>query len=664
MKKTITFALLVLLTFTPLFQNPVEASTVSGHQMETELNYWIQKDVIRTDSKFNPNKAVTRGEFASYLARALELPTSTKYTFKDLKAGSGATIEIQNAAGAGLLSGYPDGTFRPNDKITRQQMAGMIYKAFRYMDLPIQKTNFTFKDTNKISPNFREAVSAAVFLGIIRGDHQKNGVYFKPQDSATIAHAAAFLFRMQAAAERLKPTEPTNPTDPETPEVDPEIYKVSKISNGQVNPTNAFYKTYEAALAEYNAASSIQVIQKGSDIIKMKAGRAFGAQNPKQYTSLYSDKTLRNEVTYITKGREMKYVGSGAEYVIVEFAGSTFYAKHNEVDLVPTELVTGYDYYEVISGVLTHSTYDNIGKTRGVYNVGPAAPGMANGKKYTSLDGVHFAEVGTKNVITHYPYFQFQSVRQPTTYTAAELDSYINWALADRQSTGIARYKDATVKSKLIGLGEYLKSVEKTYRVNAMFILATAIHESDYGISANAQTKNNIFGIRVFDSSPEMGEIYVTPENSVNAFIQRYINLNYANPLGAHANGAVPGNKAVGINVKYASDPNWGSKIAGHMWKMDTFLGGRDHKQVQLGTINYTGPAGVNVRTSPEVRADNKLFTYKPKDPGFEASFGYPVVIVEEVAGSDGYVWYKVVADINPPSDYGWIRSDLVNKIN
>ena len=61
---------------------------------------------------------------------------------------------------------------------------------------------------------------------------------------------------------------------------------------------------------------------------------------------------------------------------------------------------------------------------------------------------------------------------------------------------------------------------------------------------------------------------------------------------------------------------------------------------------------------------DNKLFSYKPKDPGFEASFGYPVVIVEEVTGGDGYVWYKVLADINPPSDFGWIRSDLVNKID
>ncbi|BAQ10094.1 N-acetylmuramoyl-L-alanine amidase [Bacillus sp. OxB-1] len=666
MKKLVTFALIAMLFLSPLFQAKVEASDIKGHQMQSELEYWIAKGVIRADSKgnYHPNKAVTRGEFASYITRALDLPVSTKYTFKDMSKNSSLTVEIQNAAGAGILSGYPDGTFRPNEKITRQQMAGMMYKAMRHMQLPANATKFTFKDSKKISPNFVDAVSAAVNLNIIRGDHRKDGVYFNPQDNATIAHAAAFLFRLFAAAEVLKPSEPSTPGTPTVPDVDPEVYKVSTISNGQVVPTTALYRTYEEALAVYNASSSVRAIQKNNKIIKMKSGRAFGSENPKQLTSLYDNSNFRNEVTYIQKGREMKYIGSSADHVIVEVAGSTFYAKQNEVDLVPTELVTGYDYYEVEGGLLVHHTYDNLKKTRGVYTVGPAANTMRNGKRYTSLDGVHFSEVGSNNVITYYPYFQFQSVRQPTSYSAVELEHYIQEILKDREKTGIARYKDATLKSKLVGLGDYLKLMEEQHRVNAMFILAAAIHESDYGMSANAQTKNNIFGIKVFDSSPEMGEMYIHPTYSVDAFISRYMNLNYANPSGAHANGAVPGNKAVGFNVKYASDPNWGSKIAGHMWRIDSFLGKRDMNQAKLAVISYTGTTGVNVRTSPDVTSTNKLFTYKPKDPGHNAAFGYPLVIVDETTGSDGYVWYKVLADINPPAaDYGWIRSDLVRKI-
>ena len=208
-----------------------------------------------------------------------------------------------------------------------------------------------------------------------------------------------------------------------------------------------------------------------------------------------------------------------------------------------------------------------------------------------------------------------------------------------------------------------MKTVEEKHKVNALFILATAIHESDYGISSPAQKINNIFGIGVFDSTPDKGEMYESPKNSVDAFIREYMNKNYANPLGGYANGAVPGNKIVGINVMYPSDPNWGSKIAGHMWRIDSFLGNKDYQQADLGRIIYDGSVGVNVRTSPNPMSA-KLFTYKQKDPGLNAAFGYPVVIVDETTGTDGYQWYKVISDMNPPADYGWIRSDLVERIN
>lgn len=665
MKKLFTITLLALLLWSPIFQTVAEASDVKGHQMETELNYWINKGVIKPDTKgnYNPNKAVTRGEFASYLARALDLPTSTKYTFTDLKANSSLTVEIQNAAGAGILSGYPDGTFKANEKISRQHMAGMMYKAMRYMKLPEQKSNFRFKDTNKISANFVNPVAVAHSLNIIRGDHRKDGVYFNPQDNATIAHASAFLFRMVAAAEKLKPSEPTKPGTPDIPDVDPEVYKVSSISGKQLKSTNALYKTYEDALAAYNASSSIQVIQKGDKIIKMKAGKAFGSDTKGNTTVLYKDSTFKSIATSIEEGREFKYVGSSADHVIVEVGGLTYYAKQNEVDLVPTDLVTGSDYYEVRQGVLYHHTYNNISKKYADYSIGPASSSMQNGAKYTSLDGVHFKESGSNKVVTYYPYFQFQSVRQPSNYTGAELDRYISEILIDRQQTGIARYQDASTQSKLIGLGKYLKTVEETHQVNALFILAATIHESDYGISKPAQQKNNIFGIQVFDSDPDLGAVYSSPEKSVDAFISEYMNKNYANPLGGYANGAAPGNKVTGFNVRYAADPNWGSKIAGHMWRIDTHLGKKDYQNVDLGIVSYEGSVGVNVRTSPDAMSP-KLFSYKQKDPGLNAAFGYPVVIVDETTGTDGDKWYKVISDLNPPSDYGWIRSDLVKRIS
>lgn len=641
--------------------------------MKEELTFWVNKGVIQTDAKGNvyPNRAVTRGEFASYLARSLSLPVSTKYTFKDLKANQSRTIEIQNAAGAGILSGYPDGTFKANQQITRQQMAGMISKAFRHLNVPVNSTVVQFKDSKKISPNFVGAVSAASNLKIIRGD---NG-YFKPTSNATIAHASAFLYRMFAVTDQGGSPTPVPPT---VGNENPKVHKVSSISNSQLNVTNDSYLSFADALAAYNATSVIQTISINNKIIKMKSGQLFAAENPKQYTSLYSDTALKNEVTYVQKGHELEYIGSSEERVVVGVGGYTYYAKHAEVDLVPTQLSKGASYYIVNNdGLLVHypyyRTYD--AKSRQYsgrytdYTVGPASPAMKKGQTYTSNDGVHFKEKGSSQVVTYYPYFQFQSVRQPSSYSAADLNRFIAYALDARQKTGIARYKNASTKSKLIGLGTYAKKMEELHNVNAMFIIATAIHESDYGMSANAQTKNNIFGIRVFDSSPDKGEYYQNPTKSIDAFITRYINLNYANPFGAYANGAAPGNKAVGFNMKYASDPFWGSKIAGHMWRIDQFLGQKDANQAELAFISYSGSTDVNIRTSPTSKQNNNiLFAYKAKNPGELSAFGYPIVIVDRAKDEDGYTWYKVFADTNPefksPTQrYGWIHSDLVTLI-
>src|SRR5699024_2280701 len=252
------------------------------------------------DAKGNvyPNRAVTRGEFASYLARSLELPTSTRYTFNDLKVNHSRTIEIQNAAGAGILAGYPDGSFKANQQITRQQMAGMIFKAFRFLEIPIKSTTVQFKDSKKISSNFVPAVSAASSLNIIRGDQG----YFKPTSNATIAHASAFLFRMFAVADGKGSTRP--PTNVGGTE-NPKVHKVSSISNSQLNVTDESYITFEDALAAYNASSIVQTISVNNKIIKMKSGQAFASENPKQYTSLYSDTSLKNEVTYVQKGYEL-----------------------------------------------------------------------------------------------------------------------------------------------------------------------------------------------------------------------------------------------------------------------------------------------------------------------------------------------------------------------
>ena len=668
-KKIVGLAIAFIVAFTFTTQTTTHANDIKGHQMVTELTYWANLDVIRPDSKgnYNPNRAVTRGEFASYITRALKLPASSTYTFKDLKAGDALTLEIQAAAGANILSGYNDGTFRPNDKITRQHMAGMLKNALRYAKVPLDVTPLTFKDNNKITDNFKPAVATNVYYKIISGSHTKNGVYFNPQDSATIAHAAAFLYRANNAIQQYAVVE--NPDDdttttPEVPVVNPNVYYVAKVSSGTITKNPTVYFNYDQAEAAMTATGS-NLIYKGDRIIKMSQGIASAADTDANTVTVYSDKNFTKALTYAVKGSEFKYFGSNDSYAIVQLADTKGYAKVNEVTLTPTSMIKGQNYYYVAGGFLTHKIYDHLKQAYvGDYVIGDAPSFMKSGAQYYSQDGVNFYsdKLLTSKVGTYYSYFQFQSVRQPSNYTAEELDNMIMTLLEERKATGLARYANATTDSRLIGMGSLLKQVEAEHHVNALFILATSMHEGDYGISTNSLQKNNIFGIKVFDADPTNGEMYDSRDDSVLAFINRYVNLNYAPQTGAYAKGASPGNKTAGMNVHYASDPFWGSKIAGHMFRLDNRFGKKDYKQSKVAFVSYENGHLVNIRTEP-AQTSALHYTYKAKYVGETSVFGYPVVIVEETQGNDGYVWYKILSDANPPEQYGWVRSDLVQVV-
>ncbi|MER1998639.1 MAG: S-layer homology domain-containing protein, partial [Lysinibacillus sp.] len=132
MKKILGLILATILIVCVLPAKHSFANDIANHQMKTELTYWANKGVILPDAKgnYNPDKLVTRGEFATYITRALNLPaTNSTHTFKDINAGTTLAQNVSAAINAKIISGYSDGTFRPNDKITRQQMAVMLSRA-------------------------------------------------------------------------------------------------------------------------------------------------------------------------------------------------------------------------------------------------------------------------------------------------------------------------------------------------------------------------------------------------------------------------------------------------------------------------------------------------------------------------------------------------------
>lgn len=671
MKSISKFVAAVLLVGAVLgFASPSQASDiVPGSTLEKEMKEMIELGVLTGygNDVFKPKDNVTREQFAAFISRALKLPAGT-HTFKDVPASSQLSDEIGSVYAAGLMEGVSTTNFNPKALITREQMAQTLKSALVFSKMELKEKRVEFSDKNAfVSSGGIKAVYNVMYYDITVGmPDGKGGLKFAPEDSATREQAAAFISRFLKAKETTpEPVQPAPPTTvPNPTPVDNSLYYLGYVENGQLVKQQFSHTNYESAAESFKNTPTAKALLRGNEIIRVKSGLAFGDRvlnGVKQVTTVYYDQAFKNQATYIEHGREIRYIDSNADFVKVQVGGTIGYVKHSEVDFVPYEMITDRDYYMVNQwGTLYHYQYNYVENKRGNFSIGPAPAAMAKNVKYYSHDGTHFTAGSSK--VTHYPYFQYQSVRTTTSYTAAELDSFIMQRLTELNNSS-AKYKDAITKSKLIGTGQYFIEMQNKYNINALFMLAAAMHESENGTSKNAQEKNNLFGIRVFDGSPHEGTVYTKPEASIDAFAREYMNRNYANPNGAYANGAAPGNKTTGFNVSYASDPTWGAKVAGHMFRIDLALGQKDIGKHKLGITNT---ASTNVRNTPN---GTLVYQFKREYLGVDNAFGYPVIILETVKGPDGYNWYKVNTDLNPGdvnhnSGFGWIRSDLVDIIN
>ena len=85
-----------------------------------------------------------------------------------MKGGHGATWDILFLYKKGIIGGYPDGTFRPNEPITRAQASSMLLRA---MDIPLQENpTASFKDVSKKSTHYR-TLATINEKGILRGEN-------------------------------------------------------------------------------------------------------------------------------------------------------------------------------------------------------------------------------------------------------------------------------------------------------------------------------------------------------------------------------------------------------------------------------------------------------------------------------------------------------------
>lgn len=101
-----------------------------NHWAAADIRIAKQKGFIggRADGSFGPNQPVTREELAAMLSRVLKLPQSSANTleFSDVDSDRWSAEAIQSLTDYGIVHGYKDGTFRPRQPVTRAEMAAML----------------------------------------------------------------------------------------------------------------------------------------------------------------------------------------------------------------------------------------------------------------------------------------------------------------------------------------------------------------------------------------------------------------------------------------------------------------------------------------------------------------------------------------------------------
>ncbi|ANU13989.1 S-layer protein/ peptidoglycan endo-beta-N-acetylglucosaminidase, putative [Planococcus halocryophilus Or1] len=634
MKKLLLGFLAVLLALSVFTEETAKAADdLTGHAYEDEIRELMELGIIEgyNDGTIRPNKEVTRAEFAKMVVQSFELGTAAEsasienavftaaataatLNFKDVLPEKWYYNPIAAAVDAGIIKGYPDNTFKPDELINREQMSTMVSRALTAKGIVINVSEtqaLGFTDTSTIRNEHKDHVRILSHLGIVTGNKDNS---FRPKDSSKRWMVAVVMLR---ARDEVFP--------PQNLE-----FQASAVAADKTTVVKHF-DTFAQAKEYVQNNTKVQAVERSNQILWMKQGIV----TTNAFTEVYPTDSLKPSTStfrpYVPANTEMKFIDSTATTVKVELAGKVGYVSSKVVRVIPQQMQKGQSYYEVYGSSLVHKIFNHsTGSYASTGIVGKAPKEFVSGMKYYSWDGATFTNASGAKVAESYQYFNMLPLHTETNYTAEELDKYLQDKFPYYNQT--VNGKKWTV-SPLVGAGKFFKEMEATHKINALYLLSHAIHESQWGTSKIAQDKFNLFGYGAVDGDAyNRAYAYLSFRESIEDAAIR-INKGYQSPTGSYYNGSILGNKGIGMNVRYASDAFWGEKIAGHMFRTDQFLGSKDVNQHKLG---YTTTSPLNFRKDPSTSFAS-LYTLKTSE--------VPVVIHTETTAASGSLWYEVASE-------------------
>ena len=457
--------------------------------------------------------------------------------------------------------------------------------------------------------------------------------------------------------------------------------EVKNFEEGEVRDGSGEVEEYEPTeLQVMDEDGNISYIVDDVDpyVEEGEAVSFFSVAPQSKVVNLRMDNKVLNYKQVVTGKAGYLYGYSGADAAFlseengkVKFMISGIIAEANANDVQVVNAVgTSVSYYTVRNGRLLHSISMNLNNddASSRLGIGKAPSYLAEDEIYYSYDGHYFYDNyevmlddyrnnNRNNALNknapYYSYFQFLPFRSKTNYTAAELDSVIN-----------ATVNDST--SVMNNIGQALIDAQNKYGVNALLIAGVAANESNWGKSNIAKTKNNLFGIEAYDSDPDHAKTFESPKACIDRFAGRYISKGYLDAAtDARYFGGSLGDKASGVNVKWASDPYWGEKAANIAWSLDK--DGKDYGKYNIAIKDTINSNGTNIGVLKDPSSSSKVL-YNTK-----TSSNYPVIVLGQTGD-----YYKIQTDAildstrdkvlieeeyNFDISYGYIRKNQVTAL-
>ena len=226
------------------------------------VSYVCEADLMNGTSSttFSPNDTTSRGMIVTILYRLAgspEMPDSNwGYPYADVDANAYYSTPVYWARMNGLVTGYSDDRFGPDDAITREQLTAILYRYADYLGLNtdtgfIPDKYYDFPDYQTVSRYATNAMSWCVNKGIVNGSDGK----LNPQGTATRAEVATILMNAESILIETEPVEPEAPIVPDgqpAPQPNPDDIGSENVSESQtVTDEIALRPTGKSAVDEY-----------------------------------------------------------------------------------------------------------------------------------------------------------------------------------------------------------------------------------------------------------------------------------------------------------------------------------------------------------------------------------------------------------------------------